>query len=118
MYKNGVSLTTAAVEIDGGNQTKEMTEAEQMNGHLADERSSSSDNAALRRRENGLSREKSRRQTSFSISLSFLSVKRRPARDRNTENSSTEKSSSSAAREKAEEQERVHVELKETERSK
>ncbi|KAI5668841.1 hypothetical protein M9H77_18694 [Catharanthus roseus] len=45
------SLTTAMVETDGGNQTKEMTEAEQMNGHQADERSPSSGNAASRRRE-------------------------------------------------------------------
>ncbi|KAI5671692.1 hypothetical protein M9H77_12056 [Catharanthus roseus] len=67
--KNGVLLTTATVETDSGDQTKEMTETEQMNGHRADERSLSS-----------------------------------------------EKSSSSAAREKAEEQERVQVELKETER--
>ncbi|KAI5683926.1 hypothetical protein M9H77_05154 [Catharanthus roseus] len=65
MYKNGVSLTTAEVETDGGNQTKEMTKAE----------------------------------------------------DKNTENANTEKSSNSATREKAEEPERVQVELKETERS-
>ncbi|KAI5683922.1 hypothetical protein M9H77_05150 [Catharanthus roseus] len=131
MCKNGVSLTTAEVETDSKNQTKEMTEAEQMNGHRADKRSPSSSNAASRRRENSLSRDKSHRQTSFSISLSFLSahslskhtkghakVKRRPTRDRNTEKANTEKSSNNATREKAEEPERVQVELKETERSK
>ncbi|KAI5664638.1 hypothetical protein M9H77_23961 [Catharanthus roseus] len=86
MYKSGVSLTTAAVEIDGGNQTKKMTEAEQMNDHRADERSPSSGNAASRRLE-----------------------------DKKTEKARTEKSSSTA-REKAEEPERVQVELKETEK--
>ncbi|KAI5682517.1 hypothetical protein M9H77_03745 [Catharanthus roseus] len=129
MYKNGVSLTTTVVETDGGNQTKQMIEAEQMNGHRVHERSPSSSNTASR---NGLNRDKSHRQTSFSISLSFLSThsrskhtkgyakvkKRRPARDRNTENAGTEKSSSSAAIEKAEEPERFQVELKEIERSK
>ncbi|KAI5648016.1 hypothetical protein M9H77_34021 [Catharanthus roseus] len=45
-----ISLTTAVVEIDGGNQTKEMTETEQMNSHRADEWSPSSGNAASRRR--------------------------------------------------------------------
>ncbi|KAI5669692.1 hypothetical protein M9H77_19545 [Catharanthus roseus] len=55
------SLTTAAVKTDGGNQTKEMTEAyenqtkemteaKQMNGHRADERSPSSGNEASRHR--------------------------------------------------------------------
>ncbi|KAI5659785.1 hypothetical protein M9H77_28578 [Catharanthus roseus] len=43
MYKNGVSLTTDAVENDGGNQTKEMIEAKQMNGHRVDERSPSNE---------------------------------------------------------------------------
>ncbi|KAI5659495.1 hypothetical protein M9H77_28288 [Catharanthus roseus] len=45
------SLTTTAVETDSGNRTKKMTEAEQMNGHRADERSPSNSNAASRRRE-------------------------------------------------------------------
>ncbi|KAI5674013.1 hypothetical protein M9H77_14377 [Catharanthus roseus] len=44
------SLTIAAVETNGGNQTKEITKAEQMNGHRADERSSSSGNAVSRHR--------------------------------------------------------------------
>ncbi|KAI5659493.1 hypothetical protein M9H77_28286 [Catharanthus roseus] len=44
------SLTTAAVETNGGNQTKEMTDAEQMNGHRADERSPSSGCATSRHR--------------------------------------------------------------------
>ncbi|KAI5663446.1 hypothetical protein M9H77_22769 [Catharanthus roseus] len=43
MYKNGVSLTTTAVETDGRNQTKEITETEQMNGHRADKQSLSSE---------------------------------------------------------------------------
>ncbi|KAI5661216.1 hypothetical protein M9H77_20539 [Catharanthus roseus] len=75
-----------------------MTKAKQMNGHRADERSSSSGSATSRRRTcNG--------------------ERRRPARNRVTENDGRlrEKSSGSAARKKAREVERVQVELKETE---
>ncbi|KAI5664639.1 hypothetical protein M9H77_23962 [Catharanthus roseus] len=88
-----------------------MTEAEQMNGHRADERSSSSGNAASRQSPTNLL---------LYFTLSFLSahslskhtkghakVKSRPVRDRNTENAGTEKNSKG-----------VQVELKETERSK
>ncbi|KAI5676541.1 hypothetical protein M9H77_07491 [Catharanthus roseus] len=94
-----------------------MTKAEQMNGHRVDKRSSSSGSAASRRLTG--------KPSSLFLSAHSLSkhtnghtkVKRRPARDRNTYNAGTEKSSSNAARDKAEQPERVQVELKETERS-
>ncbi|KAI5673869.1 hypothetical protein M9H77_14233 [Catharanthus roseus] len=100
MYKKKkeISLNTAVVETDGGNQTKEMTKTEQLNGHRADKWSPSSGNAASRHRT--CKAEKEDRQG--------IETQRTPAQ--------REEQRQCRKGRKAEEPERVQLELKETER--
>ncbi|KAI5678678.1 hypothetical protein M9H77_09628 [Catharanthus roseus] len=98
MYKKGISLTTAAVETDGRNRTKEMTETEQMNGHWANERSPSNDNTASRRCEVCCNHSRGSQEASSSIVPGLL------------------RGTDVRKGRKAEEPERVQLELKETER--